>query len=237
MDGAVSQPQHQGPNALVAVEDFSQACCESLESSPGVFVFEGCDFEQFVKDGQRVTGVRAQSRAGNSLSISATVVVDTTRATARLEVQPTDVGLFNVIVWGRYQGVARDNATAMTFRGRGESRFWLVPISDHETHLGVEILAHPASRILPAAQLWEDELVGCHEAAQRLMDAQLVEACQLQRACYPYGAGTSQEGLICLSELSTPSPLGFRWSVLTDAAQRAQSVLRDADFERQLAGG
>jgi hypothetical protein len=149
--------------------------------------------------------------------------------------------LFDAVVWGRYYGVSRDagplGAGAVTLAGRQGSRFWMLPISEVETHLGVEVRAQPAARLTSPAQLWEDELVGCHPMAQRLMDARLMEACELRRACYPHGPGLSQAGLVCLAELAAPSPLAFSWSILEEAVVQAQKALCEPGAKRQLTGG
>lgn len=217
--------------ALVAVEDFRLACLEAMEATATVEKTGRLALDRYLYQGNRVIGAQAASRSGEVVEMLAPVVVDTTRSCARVDVRPTEFGLFDTVVWGRYHGVCREAGPkmggAMTFRGLSGSRFWLLPMNEDETQLGVEVPGQPAGRVTSPAQLWEDELVGCHPLAERLMNARLLEACQLQRACYPHGAGAVQAGLITLEELDAPSPLAFRWQVLDEALAQAEAVLCD----------
>lgn len=226
---------------LVAVEDFRQVCREALERSPNIELYERFALDQYLYDGERIAGAQAVARHGEVLQLAAPLVVDTTRACSRVEVRPTEHGLFDAVVWGRYFGIHREGAlsgnAAMTFRGRGDAQFWMLPITATETHLGVQVTAQPAARLFSAAQLWEDELVGCPPLADRMMEAELLEACELQRIVYPHGPGVARLGMLCLEELDYPTPLAFRWSTLAKAAQMADSVVSSIASRRQLAGG
>lgn len=232
--------RHRGCR-LVAVEDFRQPCREALELSPNIELFERLALDQYLYEGERIAGVQAIARNGDLLQLAAPLVVDTTRACSRVDVRPTEYGLFDAVVWGRYFGISREAGlsanTALTFRGRGDSRFWMLPVTATETHLGVEVTAQPAGRLCSAAQLWEDELVGCPALADRMMDAALLEACELQRIVYPHGPGAARQGLVALDEIDAPTPLAFRWAALVKAAQLADSVVSGIASRRQLAGG
>lgn len=241
VDALTDETSRERGCRLVAVEDFRQVCREALESASNIEQFERLALGQYLYEGERVVGVQASARQGEPVWLSAPLVIDTTRACSRVDVRPTEYGLFDAVVWGRYFGICREigrtTNAAMTFRGRNDSRFWLLPITATETHMGVEVTAQPAGRLLSAAQLWEDELVGCPALADRMMDAALLEACELQRIVYPHGSGLAVPGLETLDEIDAPTPLAFRWSILTKAAQLADSVVSGTAARRQLAGG
>lgn len=222
-----------GQARLVAIEDFARACREAVEGSPQIDLFERYALDQYLYEGERIVGAQAIARGGDVVELVARVVADTTRACARVEVRPTECGLFDAVLWGRYRGVSSPSAGAWTFSGRDQSRFWLVPITPQETHLGVEVFGQPAARLLSAAQLWEDELVGCPALAQRLMDAQLLESCELQKAVFAHGFGVSMPGHRMLEEIAAPTPLAFRWSTLGKALELAESFVAEIALERK----
>jgi hypothetical protein len=226
--------------ALYDAAEFTARCQLIAEGLPNVDRLPRVALEHYLYAGERVVGVQASTaRSVERWEMLAPVVVDTTRSTTPVDVRPAEYGLFDAVVWGRYRGVTllESSASASTFPGRAGSRFWLLPISASETHVGVEVARQPAARLASVAQLWEDELVGCPAMADRLMNAHLIEASQLQRACFPHGPCPAQPGLLPLDELTTASPLAFQWSVLGRAVRLAESVLQDAVSKRQLTGG
>jgi hypothetical protein len=210
---------------LVEVGDFRATCLEALANHPRVRIWERERLLRYAYDGERVAGVHTPNA-----TLLAPVVLDTSRACHRVEVRPGEHGLFDAMVWGRYLGVSRGIDSAVALASPSGARFWILPIDELQASLGVEVRGVPAVRVASAAQLWEDELVGCPQLAQQLMNAQLLPDCPLQRVVYQQTAPAAPEGLWPLRELDAPTPLGFSPAVLIEAAQRAKSLLQDAVF-------
>lgn len=231
--GLAASPEQPAPQrcAVLAVEDFRNACQASLANVAGVRVLRQLRLDQYLLAGERVVGIEGVERDGTRRKLYAPMVIDARGERLRAVIQPDNPGLFDAIAWGRYLGVTRpvngQAASVLTFTGRTGSRFWLLPIDETETHLGVEATALPASRLTSAAQIWEDELVGCPELAQRLMHAKLLEACDFRHLTYTGKVQSPVEGMVTVAELDAPTPLAFRWSILENAAQMAETILRD----------
>jgi hypothetical protein len=210
--------------AVIEVGEFRRQAIDSLAAHPRVRLFEGERLLRYATEGERVVGVHTPNA-----TLLAPVVIDTARACQRVDVRATERGLFDAMVWGRYTGVVRPLDSAATIASPS-AKFWLLPIDELHASLGVEVRGLPAARITSAAQLWEDELVGCPELAQWLMNAHLLSDCPLQRVVYHHGTVAAPEGLWPLKELDAPTPLGFSAATLHEASQLAQSLLQDAVF-------
>jgi flavin-dependent dehydrogenase len=227
--------------AVLAVEDFRSACQAALADVAGVRVLRHWRLDQFLLAGEQVVGVEAVERDGTRRPLYAPMVIDARGDKVRTVVRPDAPGVFDVIAWGRYLDVTRQTnsptASVLTFTGSSGSRFWLLPIDETETHLGVEATGLPASRLTSAAQVWEDELVGCPELAQRLMHAKLLDACDFRHLTYTAKLQSPVEGMVTLAELDAPTPLAFRWAILENAAQMAETILRDNLLSSPTEGG
>ena len=230
---SAASPDKPAPQrcAVLAVEDFRSACQASLADVAGVRVMRQLRLDQYLLAGERVVGIEGVERDGTRRKLYAPMVIDARGDKVRTVVRPDAPGVFDAIAWGRYLDVTRQannpTASALTFTGSSGSRFWLLPIDETETHLGVEASSLPASRLTSAAQIWEDELVGCPELAQRLMHAKLLEACDFRHLAYTGKVQSPVEGMVTVAELDAPTPLAFRWSILENAAQTAETILRD----------
>jgi hypothetical protein len=210
---------------LVEVGDFRTACLEALANHSHVRIWERERLLRYAYDGERVAGVHTPNT-----TLLAPVVLDTSRACQRVDVRPAEHGLFDAMVWGRYLGVSRGIDSAVALASSSGARFWVLPIDELQASLGVEVRGVPAARVASAAQLWEDELVGCPQLAQQLMNAQLLPDCPLQRVVYQQTSAAAPDGLWPLKELDAPTPLGFSPATLIEAAQLARTLLQDAVF-------
>jgi flavin-dependent dehydrogenase len=134
--------------------------------------------------GNRATGVRLATAAGETRDVGAQVVVDATGQHAlianSLGLRVDDPDLQNAAIWGYYRNARRDEgdnggATIILHTKGKHSWFWFIPLSDDVTSIGVVGAAHYLlkERGKPA-DVFQEELTKCPALVERLAEAELV---------------------------------------------------------------
>jgi len=133
-------------------------------------------------DGERATGVRVETEAGELCDLSCRVLVDATGQQAflanRLGVRVDDPNLKKIAIWSYYRGARRDpgehgGATVIMHTESKESWFWYIPLRDDITSIGV---VGDADYLLRGrgkpADAFEEELNKCPGLVERLQEAE-----------------------------------------------------------------
>ncbi|MFT5522233.1 MAG: flavin-dependent dehydrogenase [Pirellulaceae bacterium] len=134
-------------------------------------------------DGQRATGIRVQTAAGQSQDIESRVIVDATGQQAlmanRLGLRVDDPTLRKVAIWGYYQNAHRDEgenggATVILQTNDQKAWFWYIPLSNNITSIGV---VGDTDYLLKGrgtpSEVFLEELEKCENMQGRLQDATL----------------------------------------------------------------
>jgi hypothetical protein len=127
----------------------------------------------------------------------------------------------DVMISGRYRRVhsSPHATTGLVLRTDRGSCFWLVPLSEELTSLGLVLGGVDRGQAKNSATLWEEELVHAPEIAERLMDAELSSMVADWR-------GRHSAELLQFHEVRLPIPSGVGWPCITCAAELAERAVQ-----------
>ncbi|NIL98558.1 MAG: FAD-dependent oxidoreductase [Planctomycetales bacterium] len=172
---------------------------------------EGAGGEPVSAERQRARGVRIQDAAGHTRKIAARVVIDATGQQSliatRLGIRREDPHLRKSSIWTYYRGAKRDpgidaGATIILHTKNKDSWFWVIPLPDDVTSVGVvgdvDYLWKGRGGSQPGrgepSEVFAEELALCPALIQRLNGAQRTDSFRVARefsykATVPAGDG------------------------------------------------
>jgi hypothetical protein len=147
------------------------------------------------------------------------------------------------LITGLYRDVTQppgEAGRAQIYGARAGARFWLAPLSEGLTSLGLVLENQPLKAPMPAS-VWEEELVHCPQLVERLLAAQLAGNLVLQSeavACEAADAPAWPRRLV-LPVVGTTVPDGLGWPTLVRAWELAEQAiaLSQGSIRRERAGG
>ncbi|HTN74588.1 MAG TPA: hypothetical protein VL096_05055 [Pirellulaceae bacterium] len=155
--------------------------------------------------------------------LAATLRIDTAPAVSAGE-------RFDLAISGAYRQVnlatLADDTTGLVIDSPSGAQFWLVPINDELTNLGLILPDVARGRVRDTASIWEDELVSCQPLVERLLEAELVGAFVAERIPRAnIELSTEPCDTIQLRECHFPVPYPMAWPSPWQALETAVAAI------------
>ncbi len=171
--------------------DFDRMLLDHAAES-GVDVRQEVAVREVLFDGDRATGVRAEFPGRMQQELVARVIVDATGQSALLSrhlgLKKIDPNLKNAAMFARYRGARRDagidaGATVIMHTRNEDSWFWVIPLPDEVTSIGVvgslEYLVR--TRAADPERVFAEEIALCPALGARIAGAERISPVRVQR--------------------------------------------------------
>ena len=163
---------------------FDQMLLEHARES-GAEVIVGGTVREFLLDGERCSGVRAELPGGEVMELTAPVTVDASGQSSflsrKFKLKRMDPNLKNAAFFTRYRGARRDpgrdeGATLVLHTANKQAWFWVIPLHDDITSVGVVgpldyMVGH---RTADPTEVYNEELEICPALKERVRHAEKV---------------------------------------------------------------